>query len=341
MTDVNDLQLANDLNTSESVIEVPKPDIGLQQLEGLGAATDKKLQGYGVTTLYDLCIRGAKEICEITGANQDTCQGWVLKAKAKLEELGLVRKIDMSALELYEYQEAIKKIEIGMKPLDDMFGGGMAPESLYELYGEFGSGKTQFALTACAVVIANGGHVIWLDCEDTFKPARLLEILVERELATDIEEGKKMLSNILIRHVPNTEDYELEEGRLTDYLIEQHAELIIVDGIIGQYAEEYIGRGVLSSRQNKLRRVMTHLKNICFYFSNVILFTNQVQTDPSILWGDPTKPIGGNVVAHASTYRIYFKKQGKKRIARMVDSPKDDLIECQYNISAAGIVDPE
>jgi len=42
---------------------------------------------------------------------------------------------------------------------------------------------------------------------------------------------------------------------------------------------------------------------------------------PDVFFGDPTRPIGGNVVAHTSTYRIYFKKSGKKRIARMVDSP--------------------
>lgn len=323
------------------VEETEKPDIGLQQLKGLGEATDKKLTGYGVSNLYDLCVRGAKEICEMTGADMDTCQGWVLKAKAKLGELGLVRKTDMTALELYDYQENIKKIPIGMADLDKLFDGGLHPESLYEIYGEFGSGKTQYALTACAVVLASGGHIIWLDCEDTFKPKRLVQILVARELVEDEDEAKTLLANILIRHVPNTEDYELEEGRLTDYLVKQHAELIVIDGIIGQYAEEYIGRGTLSNRQNKLRRVMTHLKNICFYFSNVVLFTNQVQTDPSVMFADPIKPIGGNVVAHASTYRIYFKKSGKKRIARMVDSPKDDLIECQYALSIKGIDYPD
>lgn len=323
------------------VEETEKPDIGIKQLKGLGDVSVKKLAGYGINNLYDFCIRGAKEICEITGSTMDTSQEWVLHAKSKLIELGLARRTDMSALELYDYQENIKKIAIGMDAIDNLFGGGLHPESLYEIYGEFGSGKTQFALTACAVVLANGGHVIWLDCEDTFKPKRLVQILVARGLVADEEEAKELLNNMIIRHVPNTEDYELEEGKLTDYLVKQRAELIVIDGIIGQYAEEYLGRGTLSSRQNKLRRVMTHLKNICYYFSNVVLFTNQVQTDPSIMFGDPTKPIGGNVVGHASTYRIYFKKQGKKRIARMVDSPKDDLIECQYALTEKGIDTPE
>lgn len=332
----------------ESTLEIPEVDekveeldIGLAQLKGVGKATIAKLAGFGIDNLYDLCIRGAKEIEEITGANKETAQEWVLKAKHKLEENGLVRKTDMTALDLLDYQNDIAKITIGVKEVDELFGGGMSPEALYEIYGEFGSGKTQFSLTAVANVLANGGHVVWFDCEDTFKPKRLVEIILKRGLRETEDEAKQLLANITYRHTPNTEDYELEEGKITTLLLSNPTQLFVVDGIIGQYAEEYIGRGTLSARQNKLRRVMTHLKNICYYFKCTVLFTNQVQTDPSIMFGDPIKPIGGNVVGHASTYRIYFKKQGKKRIARMVDSPKDALTEAEYVLNEKGIDDAE
>ena len=312
-------------------------DIGLEQLKGVGKVTIEKLKGFGITNLYDFCIRGAREIEELTGADKTTAQKWTLKAKHTLEDNGLVRSTQMDALELLEYQENIKKIVIGVPELDELLGGGMTPESLYEVYGEFGSGKTQFSLTACANVLARGKNVVWFDCEDTFKPQRLVDIIVNRGLRETQEEAKLLLKNITYRHTPNTEDYELEEGRITEHLIEGNTELIVIDGVIGQYAEEYIGRGTLSVRQNKLRRVMTHLKNLSFYFKCTVLFTNQVQTDPSIMFGDPIKPIGGNVVAHASTYRIYFKKQGKKRIARIVDSPKDAMLECQFTLTEKGI----
>ena len=325
--------------SEESAIEETELsiDLGLKQLKGLGDVTVKKLAGYGMTTLYDLCIRGAREVEEITGADKNTVQNWVLLSKAKLVELGLVRDPAMNALDLLEYQENIEKITLDVPELDKLFGGGLLPESLYEFYGEFGSGKTQLSLTACAIVLAKGGNVIWFDCEDTFKPQRLVDIMVNRGLVADQDEAKGLLKNLTYRHTPNTEDYEKEEGGIAIHLTQNTTPLIIVDGVIGQYAEEYLGRGTLSVRQNKLRRVMTHLKNICYYFKCTIILTNQVQTDPSIMFGDPTKPIGGNVVAHASTYRIYLKKQGKRRIARMVDSPKDDLIDCEYTLTAKGI----
>ena len=71
------------------------------------------------------------------------------------------------------------------------------------------------------------------------------------------------------------------------------------------------------------------------------LATNQVMSSPDQFFGDPTKPIGGNVVAHTSTYRIYFKKSGKKRIARMVDSPHHPEQEVIFALGEEGVTDPE
>jgi DNA repair protein RadA len=59
------------------------------------------------------------------------------------------------------------------------------------------------------------------------------------------------------------------------------------------------------------------------------------------MFGDPIKPIGGNIVAHASTYRIYFKKSGKNRIARMVDSPEHKQMDASFILNERGIADAE
>ena len=87
----------------------------------------------------------------------------------------------------------------------------------------------------------------------------------------------------------------------------------------------------------QIARLMSHIKNISFYFRCAVVFTNQVQSDPSMMFGDPIKPIGGNVVAHASGYRLYFKKSGKKRLARMIDSPEHAMADAEYILTAKGI----
>ncbi len=168
-----------------------------------------------------------------------------------------------------------------------------------------------------------------------------MKIIQAREYAEDEEEAKEMLKHITYFYCPNTEQMMGTVNALSELLMEKKPRLVILDGAIGQFREEYLGRGTLAARQNQLAKLMTHFKNITFYFTCVVLFTNQVQTDPSVMFGDPIKPIGGNVVGHASTYRIYFKKSGKKRIARMVDSPEDPTQDIQFSLSAKGIDIPE
>jgi DNA repair protein RadA len=83
------------------------------------------------------------------------------------------------------------------------------------------------------------------------------------------------------------------------------------------------------------------LSRIAETYNCAAVATNQVMASPDVFFGDPTRPIGGNVVAHTSTYRIYFKKSGKKRIARMVDSPHHPEEEVIFALGEAGVMDLE
>jgi DNA repair protein RadA len=73
-----------------------------------------------------------------------------------------------------------------------------------------------------------------------------------------------------------------------------------------------------------------------------VYVTNQVMANPAQLFGDPTTAIGGNIVGHASTYRIYLRR-GKKgsRVAKMVDSPNLPDNEAIFFVTNDGVVDEE
>ena len=75
----------------------------------------------------------------------------------------------------------------------------------------------------------------------------------------------------------------------------------------------------LADRQ-RLNSIMHKLVKIAEIYNVAIIVTNQVQSTPDTFFGDPTKP-GGNVIGHASTYRIYLRKAGNDRIAKIIDSP--------------------
>ena len=322
--------------------EVPEEiDLNVTQLEGVGVATEKKLTAFGVTSLIDFCVRGSKEISEITGVAKGKTDQWVFQSQKILEDNNMIRKTDMNTVELMEYQDTLPRLKSNCKEVDNLVGGGVISECIYEVYGAFGSGKTQYCNTLTAEAIKDEKNVVWIDCEDTFRPRRIIEILMAKGYIEDKEEGKKYLERITYFYTPNTEQLMGTVNALSTTLQEKKPRLVILDGSIGQFREEYLGRGTLSERQNQIARLMTHLKNISFYFKCTVVFTNQVQSDPAVMFGDPIKPIGGNIVGHASTYRIYFKKSGKKRIARMVDSPEHPQTDAEFALNAKGIDDVE
>ena len=50
---------------------------------------------------------------------------------------------------------------------------------------------------------------------------------------------------------------------------------------------------------------------------------------------------GGNIMAHASTYRIFLRKAGRNRVAIMLDSPSHAYSQIKFSISEIGIQDVE
>lgn len=317
--------------------EVVDVDLSISQLKGVGAVTEKKLASFGVNTILDICVRGSAEIADITGVNKATADQWSFECQKLLEESGIVRKSDMATMDLMEYQNNYSTLATKCTEVDNLMGGGVKPEAVYEVYGEFGSGKTQFCNTLTVEAINNGDNVIWIDCEDTFRPRRIMEILISRGYTTGVDDTKPLLDRIQYYYTPNTELLMGTINNLSTLMLKNKPRLLIIDGAIGQFREEYLGRGTLADRQNQIKRLMTHIKNISYYFKCVVIFTNQVQSDPATMFGDPIKPIGGNVVGHASTHRIYFKKSGKKRIARMIDSPEYPQADAEYLLNAKGI----
>jgi len=333
--------MEEDTKEDMQIQEEPDIDYSIQQLEGVGTVTTKKLEAFGVTSIFDICVRGSKEISEITGVAKAKSDQWVFQCQKILEDNKLIRSTDMGVIELMEYQENYPLLSVKCEEIDNLLGGGVKPECTYEVYGAFGSGKTQFSNSLTVEAIRAEKNVVWVDCEDTFRPKRLVEIMMAKGYIEDKSEAEEYLKRITYYYCPNTEQLMGCVNSLSKILLEKKPRLVVFDGAIGQFREEYLGRGTLSERQNQIARLMTHLKNISFYFYCTVLFTNQVQSDPAVMFGDPIKPIGGNIVGHASTYRIYFKKSGKKRIARMVDSPEHPQSDAEFILNAKGIDSPE
>jgi len=120
--------------------------------------------------------------------------------------------------------------------------------------------------------------------------------------------------------------------------------LLIVDSIMAPFRVDYSGRGELSERQQVLGKTLSRLLKISEQFNVAVFLTNQVMADPGSnpsMHSDPRKPIGGNILAHASTTRLYFKKaKGDTRICKVYDSPLLPETESTFQLSEGGVIDP-
>ena len=317
-------------------------DLRLDSLTGVGPVMTKKLSDAGIHNIMDLIVRGPVEISEITGMGKDTAENVVDKARQQLVEGGLISKDFVSASEIYKRRQDIGKITTGTNCLDTLFDGGIETQALTEVYGEFGCGKTQLCLTMCVQVQKPkeegglGGGAIYIDTENTFRPERIVSIANANGM-----NPQKVLDNIIVARAYNSAHQTLILEEVGPLIEENNIKLIIVDSAVGLFRAEYLGRGTLSNRQQKLNHFVHLLSRIAETYNCAALATNQVMSSPDVFFGDPTRPIGGNVVAHTSTYRIYFKKSGKKRIARMVDSPHHPEEEVIFALGEAGVMDPE
>ncbi|NWG08851.1 MAG: DNA repair and recombination protein RadA [Nitrososphaerales archaeon] len=322
-------------------ISMSEEELDLESLEGVGPATKQKLTAAGIYNVLDLVSRGPIEISDVVNIDLSRAIELVNKARVRLVTLGRIEKDFISATELYKKRQTIERIGTGSKNLDDLLGGGIETQAVTELYGEYGSGKTQLCHTLCVKVQTQkdqGGlssGAIYVDTENTFRPERIVEIAEAYNL-----EPEEVLSKIIVAEAYNSAHQELIVREAGRFIEKERIRLLVVDSAVAHYRAEFLGRGTLAERQQRLNRFMHNLLRLAELYNVAVVVTNQVQSAPDVFFGDPTRPVGGHVVAHTSTYRIYLRKAGKNRIARMMDSPCHPEREVVFILDGRGINDP-
>jgi len=315
----------------------------LSDLEGVGPITKKKLEDSGIHNLMDLIVRGPVELGEISSMTSETCEKIVTTARRQLAENGTITKDFTTAAEIYKRRQKIGKITTSTEALDKLLGGGIETQAITEIYGEFGSGKTQFCHTMCVTVQKSkeegglDGGVLYIDTEGTFRPERVVTIAKAHNM-----DPNKVLDKIIVARAYNSAHQVLILEEAGKTIQEENIKLIVSDSITGLFRAEYLGRGTLATRQQKLGRYIRLISRIAETYNCAVIATNQVSSSPDSFFGDPIRPIGGNVLGHASTYRIYFRKGGKnKRVAKIVDSPHHPLSEAVFELGEKGVQDTE
>lgn len=313
----------------------------IDTLNDIGPATKTSLKEAGFRSIKDLVIRGPTDIAEATGIAIEKCTLLCNRAREILEEIGVLDKPFTTANEIYEKRKSEYRISTGSKNLDELLDGGIETRAITELYGEYGTGKTQVCHTLCVTVQQskaedNISRALYIDTENTFRPERIASIASARKIDPSVA-----LENVIVAKAYNSSHQEVIIQESPNVINLHNIKIMIVDSIVSHYRAEYLGRSVLSERQQRINRLLHILLRIAETCKIAVVITNQIQSSPDAIFGDPNKATGGNVMAHTSTYRLYLKKAGKNRIARMVDSPYHSEREILFALNEQGIGDPQ
>ncbi|CAH1964109.1 unnamed protein product [Acanthoscelides obtectus] len=303
----------------------------------------KRLKEAGINTIKAVQMTTRKKLCEIKGIHEEKID----RIKAACCKIA-ASNIFITGLEVSDQRKQVFRLSTGSCNLDRLLGGGIESMSITEAFGEFRTGKTQLSHTLCVTAQmpgANGylgGKVMFIDTEHTFRPDRLRAIADRFNL-----DQTAVLENILYARAYNSEhQFELLESVAVKFHEEAGIfKLLIVDSIMALFRVDYCGRGELADRQQKLGQMMSKLQKISEEFNVAVFVTNQITSSFSgILSEDQlSKPVGGNVLAHASTTRLALRKAGvgNKRIAKIYDSPDLEESEATFVITTGGVDDPK
>jgi DNA repair protein RadA len=313
-----------------------KKTIELEDISGVGAKIAEKLRGIGYTDPMVIAVTSPSELASIAEIGEGQAEK-IIKAVRDMLDIGYE-----TADKILEKRTSISKITTGSKNLDNLLGGGIETQAITETYGAFGSGKTQIGFQIAVNVQLPKekggleGSCLWIDTENTFRPERIVQMARGSKL-----DPAATLRNIHVGRAFNSEHQMLLVEKAPEMIEEKNIKLIIVDSLMSHFRSDFSGRGELAGRQQKLNKHLHQLQRLSDAYNLAIYVTNQVMSRPDILFGDPTAPVGGHILGHMSTYRVYLRR-GREgtRIARVIDAP--NLVEGEgvFIVTESGLKDP-
>ncbi|WP_416838273.1 DNA repair and recombination protein RadA [Haloferax sp. DFSO52] len=335
----------------------------LESLPGVGPATADKLTDTGYDSYQSIAVASPSELSNKADIGTSTASD-IINAARKAADIGGFETGSM----VLERRMQIGKLSWQIDEVDELLGGGLETQSITEVYGEFGSGKSQITHQLAVNIQLPSefggleGGCIFVDSEDTFRPERIDDMV--RGLEDDVLQATMddrgiegspsdedamdaLIADVLDKiHVAKAfnSNHQILLAEKAKELAGEHEDtdwpirLVCVDSLTAHFRAEYVGRGQLAERQQKLNKHLHDLMRIGDLFNTAILVTNQVASNPDSYFGDPTQPIGGNILGHTSTFRIYLRKsKGDKRIVRLVDAPNLADGEAVMRVQEAGL----
>lgn len=313
----------------EKILDIP----------GLGPTTAQKLADAGIDSLMSLAVTPIETLSDLTGVTEAKCRKFAQTARDALE---------MGFLDVASYDEESEKyyISFGSKEFNTLVGGGLKSGIITEVHGEFSSGKTQIGhqLVVNALKQFDEGVVIYIDTENTFTKSRIKEMALAIGFDED-ELEERVFKRIRMAKAYTSDHQILLAQELKKVVQKEQVVLVIVDSVMAHFRSEYVGRGTLATRQQKLSQHLSELAVFADVNNVPVFITNQVSANPAQMYGDPMQAVGGTILGHAAKIRLKIRRgkkdgdSGSLRVAKLIDHPSRPDGEVTYRITTAGLED--
>ncbi|WIA40926.1 hypothetical protein OEZ86_004581 [Tetradesmus obliquus] len=346
---------------------------------GVSAADVKKAKEGGFFTIQSLIMNPRKRLHAVKGLSEakadkmleaakklTTAGSWISGAEAMQKRAREIIKVTTGAAAL----DTLLGGGMETKAITELYGE----------YRTGKTQLCHTLCVAVQLPIAQGGgagKAAYVDTEGTFRPERIRAIAARFNLDPDavldnivvgrahtvdgqmellqavgakmVEEPYKLLivdSIMALFRTDFTGRGELAErqqklGQMMALLKKISEEFNVAVVVTNQAMSDPGGGMTFISEEFNVAVVVTN--QISEEFNVAVVVTNQVMSDPGggmTFVADPKKPVGGHVMAHASTQRLYLRKgKGEQRVAKVVDSPCLAEGEASFALSDDGVVE--
>jgi len=263
------------------------PEDELEDLPGVGPATADKLVDNGFESYQSIAVASPGEMSNTADIGESSAADIINAARDAADVGGFE-----TGATVLERRQEIGKLSWQITEVDDLLGGGIETQSITEVYGEFGSGKSQVTHQMAVNVQLSPEHggldggCIFVDSEDTFRPERIDDMVrglddeilaaeMERreiEGTPDSEEAMEALVAAFLDqiHVAKAfnSNHQILLAEKAKELAGEHEEgewpirIVCVDSLTAHFRAEYVGRGELANRQQKLNKHLHDLMRI-------------------------------------------------------------------------------
>lgn len=237
-----------------------------------------------------------------------------------------------------------KPITLSSQKFNSLLGAGLFPGTMYLLYGEYATGKTQICLHACVSLynmykdLKTPISTLFIDTEDTFRPERIQEIATEQYKLADTQ----VFSRIRVVKASSTEGIYTVLKKIDSRGLDDEIKLIIIDSLT-KYIRVDLGNDEISNIQvrDKLKSILVYLREITEKYNIVTIINSQVTGFITEKMVFANRPIMEYVLNHYIDEVIYLHKEGDERWAHLVNSQKLCNKNIPFTISSSGIIDYE